>query len=37
MKTTWEGQTGDLHGLGFSPPGPLLATGAEDSAVWLWD
>jgi WD40 repeat protein/tRNA A-37 threonylcarbamoyl transferase component Bud32 len=34
---TWKGHTGDVHGLVFSPAGPLLATCAEDGTVRLWD
>jgi WD40 repeat protein len=34
---TWEGHTGDVHGLAFSPEGPLLATCAGDDTVRLWD
>jgi WD40 repeat protein len=34
---TWKGHTGDVHGLAFSPAGPLLATCAEDGTVRLWN
>jgi WD40 repeat protein/tRNA A-37 threonylcarbamoyl transferase component Bud32 len=34
---TWEGHTGDVHGLAFSPTGPLVATSADDGTVRIWD
>src|SRR5262249_44050455 len=36
-ETTWQGHTGDVRGLAFSPAGPLLATCAEVDTVRLWD
>jgi WD40 repeat protein len=36
-ETTWEGHTGHVHGLAFSPSAALLATGAADGTVRLWD
>jgi WD40 repeat protein len=36
-ETTWEGHAGDVHGLAFSPAGPLLSTCAGDGTVRLWD
>src|SRR5262249_54206996 len=34
---TWQGHTGHVNGLAFSPSAPLLATCGEDGAVRLWD
>lgn len=31
------GHSGPLHGLAFSPDGKLLASGAEDNLIYLWD
>jgi WD40 repeat protein len=36
-ETTWEGHTGHVHGLAFSPSASLLATCAADGTVRLWD
>jgi WD40 repeat protein len=33
----WRGPRGTLRGLAFSPTLPLLATGAEDGTIRLWD
>jgi WD40 repeat protein len=37
QETIWEGHTGPVRGLAFSPTEPLLATCAEDGTVRLWD
>jgi WD40 repeat protein len=36
-EVAWRGPRGTLRGLAFSPTLPLLATGAEDGTVRLWD
>jgi WD40 repeat protein/serine/threonine protein kinase len=35
-ETTWQGHTGHIRGLAFSPSAPLLATCGEDDTVRLW-
>jgi WD40 repeat protein/tRNA A-37 threonylcarbamoyl transferase component Bud32 len=37
QETTWEGHTGHVAGLAFSPSAPLLATCGEDGTVRLWE
>src|SRR5262249_24618646 len=34
--STWEGHTGHVHGLAFSPSAPTLATCGADGTVRLW-
>jgi WD40 repeat protein len=36
QETTWEGHTGHVTGLTFSPSAPLVATCGEDGTVRLW-
>jgi WD40 repeat protein len=36
-ETTWQGHSGHVRGLAFSPVGSLLATCAEDGTIRLWD
>jgi WD40 repeat protein len=37
LEKAWQGHTGRVHGLVFSPSAPLLATCGEDGTVRLWD
>jgi WD40 repeat protein/tRNA A-37 threonylcarbamoyl transferase component Bud32 len=37
QETTWQGHTGPVRGLTFSPSAPLLATCGDDGTVRLWD
>jgi WD40 repeat protein/tRNA A-37 threonylcarbamoyl transferase component Bud32 len=36
QETAWQGHTGPVHGLAFSPTAPVLATGADDGTIRLW-
>jgi WD40 repeat protein/tRNA A-37 threonylcarbamoyl transferase component Bud32 len=36
-ETTWQGHTGPVRGLAFSPAAPLLATCGDDGTVRLWE
>ena len=37
QETTWDGHTGHITGLAFSPSAPLLATCGADGTVRLWE
>jgi WD40 repeat protein len=36
-RTTWHGHAGSVQALAFSPTAPLLATGAADGTVRMWE